>query len=100
MAAPLLLELLITSTRPPLSSKRSMHVSCTPRLCFSCRSNGWWGVPIANGSRAAATRLERADNLVRSNIAVSNAAEDDVLAVEPRGDDSGNEELRAVAASD
>jgi len=28
---------------------------------------------------------------------VSNLAEDDVLAIEPAGDDSGNEELRAVA---
>lgn len=39
--------------------------------------------------------LDGLDNSERSVI--SNLAEDDVLAIEPRGDDGGDEELGAVA---
>jgi hypothetical protein len=39
--------------------------------------------------------LQALDNPHR--LLVGNLAENDVLAIEPRGDDSGDEELRAVA---
>lgn len=49
----------------------------------------------SHGTRAAAKGLEILDNLHR--VGVGNLAEDDVLAVEPGGDNSGDEELGTVA---
>lgn len=46
---------------------------------------------------AGTNSLELADNL--HAVVIGNLAEDDVLAIEPAGDDGGDEELRAVAAS-
>lgn len=46
---------------------------------------------------AATETLDFLDDL--QGLLVSNLAEDDVLAVQPRGDDGGDEELRAVATS-
>ena len=50
---------------------------------------------VVDLTAAAAGSLKSLDNVQR--LLVSNLAEDDVLAIEPAGDDSGNEELRAVA---
>jgi hypothetical protein len=50
-----------------------------------------------DGTAAGASTLEAVDNLLAGII--RDLAEDDVLAVEPGGDDSGDEELRAVAGS-
>ena len=47
------------------------------------------------GTAGGAAELERLNNTDRLNV--SNLAEDDVAAVEPRGHDGGDEELRAVA---
>lgn len=44
---------------------------------------------------AATKLLDFMDDL--QGLVVSNLAEDDVLAVQPRGGDSGDEELRSVA---
>lgn len=49
----------------------------------------------ADSTRAAAEGLELLDDL--HGRLVSNLAEDDVLAIEPRGDNGGDEELGAVA---
>ena len=49
----------------------------------------------AAGRRAAS--LERLDDAVALGVTRSDLAEDDVAAVEPRGDDGGDEELGAVA---
>jgi hypothetical protein len=49
----------------------------------------------ADRAGAGTESLDLADNLHGSII--SDLAEDDVLAIEPRGDDGGDEELRAVA---
>jgi hypothetical protein len=46
-------------------------------------------------SAGAAGGLDELDNL--HGLLVGNLAKDDVLAIEPRGDDGGNEELGAVA---
>ena len=54
-----------------------------------------------DGNRSAqlagltAQGLDLLDDL--EGVGVSNLAEDDVLAVQPRGDDGGDEELRSVA---
>ena len=52
------------------------------------------GVDLA---RAGASSLKGLDNL--HGLLVSDLAEDDVAAVEPRGDNSGDEELRTVAGN-
>ena len=56
--------------------------------------DGWLLVEV-NLTAAAAGSLKSLDNVQR--LLVSNLAEDDVLAIEPAGDNGGNEELRAVA---
>lgn len=55
------------------------------------------GVLVLDGAGVAAASLNGADNTLGLNIIVGNLAEDDVLAIEPRGDDGGDEELGAVA---
>lgn len=59
--------------------------------------NGGWALLVLDGAAAAAAGLDRLDDLVRLDVAVRDTAEDDVLAVKPRGDDGGDEELGAVA---
>lgn len=71
---------------------------CTSYLCLTSGSDGRGSLPVLDGTAAAAAGLNGLDDLVRLDIAVRDAAEDDVLAIEPRGDDSGDEELGAVAA--
>lgn len=61
--------------------------------------NGWWTILVLDSSTAAADGLDRSHDLVGFDIAVRNTAEDDMLAVEPRGDDGCNEELRTIAAA-
>lgn len=51
---------------------------------------------VVNLAAFGADRLQRLDNPHR--LLVSNLAEDDVATIKPRGDDGGDEELRAVAA--
>ena len=46
-----------------------------------------------------ASGLNGTHNLHRLDVTGLNLAEDDVLSIEPRGDDGGDEELGAVAAS-
>lgn len=57
-------------------------------------NNGGAGV-VLGGTAAGANSLEGLDNV--QGLLVSNLAENDVAAVEPRGDNGGDEELRAVA---
>jgi hypothetical protein len=52
---------------------------------------------VLDGTGVAAAGLDGLDNTVRVDVALGHLAEHDVLAVEPRGDDGGDEELRAVA---
>lgn len=54
---------------------------------------------MLDSAGVATNGLDRAHNPHRLDVASRDAAEDNVLAVEPRGNDGGHEELRAVAAS-
>ena len=56
--------------------------------------NGWLDVG-ADGAGAAANGLDLLDDLPR--LLVGNLTEDNVLAIEPRGHNGGDEELGAVA---
>lgn len=49
------------------------------------------------GAVLGTASLDRLDGSVRVNIAVWNLTKDDVLAIEPGGDNGGNEKLGAVA---
>ena len=46
-------------------------------------------------SAAGASSLKRLDDV--EGLLISNLAEDDVLTIEPAGDDGGDEELRSIA---
>ena len=54
------------------------------------------GTLVLDSTAAGASSLTSLDDV--EGLLVSDLAEDDVSAVEPRGDDGGDEELRAVAA--
>lgn len=69
------------------------------RLLLTSTDNGGWALLVLDGTAAAAAGLNRLDDLVGLDVAVGDTAKDDVLAIKPRGDDSGDEELRAVASS-
>jgi len=56
--------------------------------------NGWFLV-VLDLAAAAASGLKSLDDCQR--LLISNLAENDVLAIEPAGDDSGDEELGAIA---
>ena len=53
---------------------------------------------VLNGARLATAGLDSLDDL--HGLLVSDLAEDDVAAIEPAGDDGGDEELGAVAELD
>jgi hypothetical protein len=72
---------------------------CTSYLCLTSGGDGGGTLLVLDRAAAAATGLDGLDDLVRLDIAIRNAAEDDVLAIEPRGDDSGDEELGAVGVA-
>ena len=65
-----------------------------PFLLLTSVNNGGLDVG-ADGTGVAAKGLDLLDD--PEGLIVSNLAEDDVLAVEPRGHNGGDEELRAVA---
>ena len=67
------------------------------RLQLAGADDGGRALLVLGGAAAAADGLDGLDDLVRLDIAVGDAAEDDVLAVKPRGDNGGDEELGAVA---
>lgn len=53
---------------------------------------------VLGGAARGAAHLEGLDDT--DGLGVGNLAEDDVAAIEPRGDDSGDEELGAVAVAE
>ena len=69
------------------------------RLLLTSTDDCGWALLVLDGTAAATAGLDRLDDLVRLDVAVGDTAEDDVLAVEPRGDDGGDEELGAVAGA-
>jgi hypothetical protein len=74
-----------------------MHRTCRVRyLGLSSRGDGG-RVVVLDGARVATAGLDGLDDALRLDIVIGDLAEDDVLAVQPRGHDSGDEELRAVA---
>lgn len=69
---------------------------CHARLSLASTGDGR-GVLVLDGASVAASGLDRLDNAL--GLLVRDLTEDDVLAIEPRGHDGGNEELGAVATS-
>lgn len=59
-------------------------------------SDGRWGGLVLNGATAATTSLHTLDDADGLDVAGWDPAKDDMAAIEPRGHDSGYEELRAV----
>jgi hypothetical protein len=65
-------------------------------LSLAGRANGGDTIAVLDGTAGRAASLNGLDD--GDGLGVSDLAEDDVAAVEPRGDDGGDEELGAVAA--
>ena len=66
------------------------------RLLDTALDDGWWAIPVPDRTTAGTASLNALDDSHRLLVASRDTAEDDVAAIEPRGDDSGDEELRAV----
>jgi hypothetical protein len=60
-------------------------------------NNGRWALLVLDGARVGTNSFNGPDNLVRGFIAWDDFTEDDVLAIQPRSDDGGDEELGAIA---
>ena len=81
----------------PTFRRIPVHYTClNPRLLLARAGDGWRRL-VLDGTGVAAGSLDRLDNALRLDVVIGNLAEDDVLAVEPGGDDGGDEELGAVA---
>jgi len=68
--------------------------SCKVHPLLSSRGINGWGLAVLDLASVAAGSLDRLDN--PHGLLISNLAKDDVLAIEPGGDDGGDEELGAV----
>lgn len=82
------------SFQSPLSLIFMQAVVLT-RLLLAGRANGGDTLTVLDATAGGAASLDGLDDT--DGLGVSDLAEDDVTAVEPRGDDGGDEELRAVA---
>lgn len=65
-------------------------------LLLARGADGGGTLTVLDGTGRGAASLDGLDD--GDGLGVSDLAEDDVAAVEPRGDDGGDEELGAVAA--
>lgn len=72
-----------------------LHYCNTPLRLSSTLDDRW--VLILDGTAAASAGFNRLNNAHGLGIAVGNLAENDMLAIEPRGDNSGDEELGTVS---
>jgi hypothetical protein len=70
------------------------RTSSSPNLQSTSADNGG-ALLVLDAARLGADGLKSGDDI--HGGLVSDLAEDDVAAIEPRGDDGGDEELRAVA---
>lgn len=107
-------SLIMQSTFPSHRAARSTHMhmypprslarppvlldslSSTTPLLGTALDDGWWAILVLDRATARAARLDALDDGVGGGVAIWNLAEDDVAAVEPGGDDGGDEELGAV----
>jgi len=78
--------------------KTVFHTLSNTHLFGASAGNGRLAILVLDGAALATGELDGSDDLVRLDIALGNAAKDDVLAIKPGGDDSGDKKLRAVAA--
>jgi len=67
---------------------------CTAYLVCTAANDAW--VTLC-GTVLGTTGLNRLDDAVGLSVAVGNLAKDDMLAIKPRCDNGGDEELGAVA---
>jgi len=76
--------------------KTVFHTLSNTHLFGASAGNGRLAILVLDGAALATGELDGSDDLVRLDIALGNAAKDDVLAIKPGGDDSGDKKLRAV----
>ena len=65
-------------------------------LLSTALDDGRWAILVLDASTASTASLNTLHHAVRSGVAIWDLAEDDVAAIEPRGDHGGDEELGAV----
>jgi len=71
-------------------------VHTTTRLELASGGNGGGSTTATDGTGGGTASLDGLDDGHGGDVTVGDLTEDDVTAVEPAGDDSGDEELRAV----
>jgi hypothetical protein len=79
-----------------LSDQTLSHSILDPRLSLAGLDDGGRVCLVLRSAGAGAASLNALDDGHAVGVAVGDLAEDDVAAVEPRGDNGGDEELRAV----
>jgi len=77
--------------------KKGLFGDQTTRLELASGGDGGGSTTATDGTGAGTASLDGLDDGHGSSVTVGDLAEDDVTAVEPAGDDGGDEELGAVA---
>jgi hypothetical protein len=81
----------------PKVTKDCLGVHTTTRLELASGRDGGGSTTTTDGTGGGTTSLDGLDDGHGGDVTVGDLTEDDVTAVEPAGDDGGDEELRAVA---
>jgi hypothetical protein len=85
----------------PKSKKDCLReVHTTTRLELASGGDGGGSTTTTDGTGGGTASLDGLDDGHGGDVTVGDLTEDDVTAVEPAGDDGGDEELRAVAVWD
>lgn len=83
----------------PFDNSQSTNHRLSPKVKMTdlklTRLDNGWLLVVVNLAASAASGLKSTDNT--HGLFISDLAEDNVLAIEPSGDNGGNEELGAVA---
>jgi hypothetical protein len=65
-------------------------------LVDTSSSDGWWALLVLDGTGAGTASLNGLDGTSALEVVFLDLTEDDVAAIEPAGDDGGDEELGAI----
>jgi hypothetical protein len=77
--------------------KTGWGIHTTTRLELASGGDGGGSTTATDGTGGRTASLDGLDDGHGGGVTVGDLAEDDVTAIEPAGDDGGDEELRAVA---
>ena len=82
---------------PGCNTHRYLHYAISlSRLLLTTLDDRWRTLLVLDATTARTASLDALDGSDAASITIRNLTEDDVAVVEPRSDDGGDEELRAV----